>query len=562
MRNAHASFLLLCIVLSLVIIVCTVDNRGSSASVKHQSVVAGYYYGGFERMEPSDLPDEYLTHVLYAFGRIDPDTGKVVLANPAKDREKLKELRRRRGENPELKILLSVGGPTYSAFFSDAALNDGSREIFAQSCLDLVRKEELDGLDINWEYPVLGGRDDVIHRAEDKENYTKLLQEIRSVLDILQEEEGKPLFLTATGAPNKQFLNQIEPVAVAQTVDYIFVMAYDFWGTWESRTGLNAPMDKVRSIIEAYLEAEVPGEKLILGIPLYGYRYFGVQESDNGLNAKYEDGDSVTCDMLTNYFEDESYVQYRYKKTPYLYGNGIFISYEDTDSIASKAALARKLGLAGVGFWETSQDREGRLVESAANALKDLEFSGGVYLDVAVDNRYADAIDYVTDREWIIGISVDNFAPAAPLDRGTLVNALYRMERSPGTELFSFPDVRDSDSFSMAASWAVANGIIKAGTNGNFQPNEPVSDGQLLAILLQYARYRDANVPDKEREVGGAVIRAEKVIEWAVGEGILGEGALKETQEPGWEYPQSKGLVSRAETAAILAQLAQESYEK
>src|SRR5687768_8536328 len=85
--------------------------------------------------------------------------------------------------NPDLKVLLSIGG-WGAGNFSEAALTEAARARFADTALALVRKHDLDGLDIDWEYPAHPGPG-ISHRPEDEQNFTLLLQAIRAKLDAL-----------------------------------------------------------------------------------------------------------------------------------------------------------------------------------------------------------------------------------------------------------------------------------------------------------------------------------------------------------------------------------------
>jgi chitinase len=72
--------------------------------------------------------------------------------------------------------LISVGGWTWSKNFSDAVLTDTSRQNFVTSAVAIVSKYNLDGIDIDWEYPGMMG-DSNVYRPEDKENYTLLFRD-------------------------------------------------------------------------------------------------------------------------------------------------------------------------------------------------------------------------------------------------------------------------------------------------------------------------------------------------------------------------------------------------
>ena len=151
----------------------------------------------------ADLPARDLTHIFYAFGKLGPD-GRAALGDPCLDigvcdstpavypGGNFAELRKLKARFPHLKLLVSLGGWTGSARFSDAALTDSTRRLFAESAIDVFIRQSsglFDGIDVDWEFPVSGGERGNIERPEDKANYTLLLAEMRRQLDA----EGQKL---------------------------------------------------------------------------------------------------------------------------------------------------------------------------------------------------------------------------------------------------------------------------------------------------------------------------------------------------------------------------------
>ena len=134
-----------------------------------------------------------------------------------------------------------MGGWSDSQYFSDAVSTASRRERFAESCVAFVEEQGLDGVDLDWEYPVSGGAAGTIHRPEDRENFTKLLRELRTRLDRQGRRDGKDYSLTIAGAAGSWYLEQIEAVKVADIVDHIFLMGYDLHGPWEKYADFNAP---------------------------------------------------------------------------------------------------------------------------------------------------------------------------------------------------------------------------------------------------------------------------------------------------------------------------------
>ena len=326
---------------------------------------------------------------------IDPDTGTLVLDNPQQDEQNFSALRTLREAYPHLKLILSTGGWDYSTHFSDVAATAAGRTTFARSCAELLSAYDLDGIDLDWEYPVSGGTAGTVHRPQDRQNFTLLLRAIRQELDRQGQRDGKEYQLTIAGAAGTWYLSNIQPTAVAEVVDHIFLMAYDIHGPWDSYADFNAPLytpsvsaphhqSSVSDSVEAYLDSGVPVEKLVLGMPLYGYRYDGATDGRNGLYSPFTSARSVPYDTLvTTYLSDPAYRQFRHDEAqvPYLYGKNSFLTYDDPQSIADKATLAQDLGLQGVGFWELSQDRGAVLIESAVSRLS------GTFTDVSAGVR-------------------------------------------------------------------------------------------------------------------------------------------------------------------------------
>jgi chitinase len=180
--------------------------------------------------------------------------------------------------HPNLKVLISLAG---APGFSAAASTASGREAFVASCIDLFINGNLplgvsaagvfDGIDIDWEFPT----------ARDTVNATLLIEEFRKQLNALGKTNEKHYLLTMFGPAGQQNFSNIQLARVAKQLDFYNVQGYDFHGTWETSTNHASPLlddkqDPVRDenfyidyTIGAYLEAGVPPNKLVLGIPTY-----------------------------------------------------------------------------------------------------------------------------------------------------------------------------------------------------------------------------------------------------------------------------------------------------
>jgi chitinase len=134
----------------------------------NEPVVAGYVFSQDAALQPGQIDAQRLTRVNYAFANI--KDGRMITGF-AKDAENFALLTGLRKQNPALTVLVSVGGWLWSTDFSDVSLTPQSRRRFIQSVMEFLRRYDLDGLDIDWEYPGLAGAGHPFRR-EDGRNFT------------------------------------------------------------------------------------------------------------------------------------------------------------------------------------------------------------------------------------------------------------------------------------------------------------------------------------------------------------------------------------------------------
>lgn len=355
--------------------------------IKKHNVVG--YVAGYRNFDFSKIDAKKLTHINYAFanvinGKVQFDTTNI--DNTSLKTSDLKVLQALKKTNPDLKILVSVGGWTWSGNFSEVALTEKSRKIFAKSCADFIKKYKLDGIDIDWEYPNQSGAGNT-HRPEDKTNFTLLLKEVRRALNELEKQENNQkhyLQTIATGADRNYIVNT-ELGKAQKYLDFINIMTYDFYNGWHKTTGHHANFttsnfpekDKNTLInaVELHLKAGVKKNKINVGIPFYGRKWEGVKTNEN--NGLFQPSKSVgMIDFYRNIVPNinkNGFTRYWDKnaQAPYLWNPAtkVFISYENKKSIAIKVAYLKKLDLAGVMFWEYSDDSQGKLLNAVYQEL-------------------------------------------------------------------------------------------------------------------------------------------------------------------------------------------------
>ncbi len=362
---------------------CANQPAPSSQRTLH---LIGYVMGSRSTaLSPSDA--RRLTHINYAFANV--RDGRIVLERPA-DAQQLDSLRALKQYNPDLKLLLSVGGWTWSDHFSDAALTDSSRHRFARSAAAIVEQHQLDGLDIDWEYPGQRGEDNV-YRPEDKQNFTRLLRALRSQLDSLgsahDRTNGGRYLLTIAAAVDSTYLANTNMADVQKHLDFVNLMTYDFHGSWTNRTGHHtnllassaAPSSAPsgHAGVQRFLGAGVPADKLILGAAFYGRWWTGVSPADQrGRYQSYEtaQGTLPYDSLAAHYIDQNGFTRYwdDAAQAPYLWNaeTRAFITYDDPASLRAKAEYAHEHGLGGIMYWEHSHNADGTLLGTLHDALR------------------------------------------------------------------------------------------------------------------------------------------------------------------------------------------------
>lgn len=347
-----------------------------------EPVVVAYVFLQARVLTPAEIDAKKLTRVNYAFANI--AEGRIVEGAPT-DAANLAALTALKKDNPHLTVLVSVGGWLWSGGFSDAALSQASRAIFIDSVEAFVTRYNLDGLDVDWEYPGMSGAGHTF-RPEDKQTYTLLLRELRSRFDQIAGKLHRPLYLTIATGASTEFLEHTEMNQVAKYVDTVNLMAYDYYEPGEQETtGNHAPLfidpadPKAVSADESvreYEKAGVPAEKLVLGVPFYGHVWGQVQATNHGLfqpgqpvpNA-YANYAAIASTMLghgyTRYWDAPA-------SAPYLYNaeKRIFVSYEDPESLALKCKYVNEQHLKGVMFWDYAGDASDTLLGVIDATLK------------------------------------------------------------------------------------------------------------------------------------------------------------------------------------------------
>jgi chitinase len=359
------------------------NTAGTAPGQPAKQYIVNGYVGGFRGLVDTDQIDaKKLTHINYAF--VNVQDSLAVLTNLNTDSTNFRKLNGLKRINPELKIVISIGGWAWSENFSDAVLTESSRKKFAVSSVDIVRQFDLDGVDIDWEYPGMRGEEGNIFRPEDKQHFTLMFKAIREELDKLALEKGRRYLLTAAVGGSKSFIEHTEMDKVSPYMDYILIMTYDYGGkngTVGHHTNLYA--DDADSTISSadrsvrnFIAAGVPAGKIGIGAAFYGKGWEAESAEGNGLGQKRMkavpgSGYTKIRDTLIN---RNGYTKYYDKKAraSYLFNPAtkVLITYDDEKSIKAKCKYVKKNKLAGIFFWEYFSDPKGYLLKEINASLR------------------------------------------------------------------------------------------------------------------------------------------------------------------------------------------------
>ncbi|MDE7462054.1 MAG: hypothetical protein K2M88_02720 [Muribaculaceae bacterium] len=337
--TSRKSFLLSIPLTGLIIIalLVAVKCHAQTDSLRNSSPEIRMAYVYYEDKGNVPEPDLY-NRLIYAFGNFNESNDGIIIPTP----HKLHALADLKKQNPELKVILGIGGKKYEGF-SEMAGNKKKRAKFLKSLKTILDTLNLDGVDYDWEYPgtTAGG-----HSASpaDEKNYITLLKETRKKL-------GKDKLISFFSSHSGYFLDLKN---MHQYVDCVNLPGYDLSIPKEGEKAKHQsplyPSKKygewcIDKSLSRHLKAGIPREKILLGIPFYGRGISPFPPTAFAYQmAKFTDGSILEWD------EDA--------KVPYYMNpeGDLVFTFDNERSIREKCEYIRQQGLSGAFIWHYDAD--------------------------------------------------------------------------------------------------------------------------------------------------------------------------------------------------------------
>ena len=493
-------------------------------------VAVGYYLGSSAASFPvSNLTTNgsaaHLTHLNYAFADI------VAVANPSPNAKNVyscafhdsaaetgpngtfQQLKLLKAANPNLKVLISIGGALGSSNFQNAS-GEQYVDSFAQSCVNLFINGQFatstattpglfDGIDIDWEFPAktATGQPNIL--------YTRLLQAFQNQLSLVvaQQHLNKHFLITSAISPNNGGDWQAQYIDLSNTnangathfVDFFNVMTYDYAGSWNTTPTSTAPLSSIEANIADLMSQGVPASKLVLGVPFYGVDYaaedkFSGDSGGTALSTLLSE--AYTSPVLTasastqdtNYADIMSQtlgatVQYDGSGSAWAFdpATELLWVYDDANTIQAKGVWANSQHLLGMMTWDITKDSQsGTLLCALETAtvgsvctgtqppppLFDFESGVSGWMTTGQVYTVANSTAYAFTGSNSMAVNFNSAVPVSPGTVWTTPPAAVKAGTTVSFEVYipsaSLSNLSDIKAFFMDAKWTWTSTTVSA----------------------------------------------------------------------------------------------------
>ncbi len=334
--------------------------------------IIGYVGSGIFTQEDAGK----LTGINLAFGELHNDG--TVTCNGCM--EKIRMIPQIRQWNKDLRIMLSMVQPDPDAFTVCCATEE-MRNKAAASLAETAVKYDLDGIDLDWEYPCVPSNGSVVS-LEDKHNFTLFCAAIRKALDAIG---GRKYYLTIAAGADVYYVNCVELPRLMEYLDYINVMTYDLKCGFHALAGHHTALfskdgdvfrNSCAQALELFVENGVSPDRLLMGAAFYSRKWEDLRDNQNhGLLELCARGGGYGPDydiLVEKYIDKNGYTCYwdEEAQAPWLFNGSTFLSYDDPRSLKAKAAYVKEKGYGGIFYWEHKCDSTRVLLDTLYEEMK------------------------------------------------------------------------------------------------------------------------------------------------------------------------------------------------
>ena len=315
------------------------------------------------------IPDaRIVTHINYAFAELYMVDGVYKKFDLQGSKTRFKSIVDLKKTYPDLKICICFSHGVENSdnrqggSFSALCKSEDNMQRFADDCLKFLQDYNLDGIDLDWEFPGLSWSGAASDVTCDTDNYVKLVKKLREVLGNKYTLSYCGYCMDKYPSNGGYIFNDI--AAMDPYVDYVNVMTYDLDEAPHHQSALSdtrAYSDCNRAL-KSYLKAGVSPNKIVLGIPFYGRHSFSTSPT------------AISYKSILN-LDPKKYRRNKWDpiaNCPYVETmQGVFyLGYDNPRSIAIKGDWIRQKGLLGLMYWSYDEDdSKGTLRTAVWNAV-------------------------------------------------------------------------------------------------------------------------------------------------------------------------------------------------
>ncbi|WP_083488762.1 glycoside hydrolase family 18 protein [Pedobacter borealis] len=353
-RKLTAPTILFCITAIISLSFLSIQSKAQK-TIK-PNVIA--YYTGQNSVIDS-FPIEKLSHLIYSFGHLKGDSFNI---SSAKDSALITKMVTLKQQNPDLKVMVAMGGWSACKDCSEVFSRAEGRKTFAKTTKEILDFFHADGIDIDWEYPVVVGFPGHRYTVDDKHNFTLLIKELRKKL-------GKKAEISFAAGGTKNCIDScFEWDKVMPLVNRVNVMSYDLVSGYATQSGHHTPLYATAQqslsgdyAVKALIDLGVPAQKIALGAAFYARIFENTIDANQGLYQPTKFLRGVSFKNFTKQFTAENGYTYYWDETakaPYYYNpqTKYLATFDDPKSISLKTKYVIDQKLNGIMFWELTDD--------------------------------------------------------------------------------------------------------------------------------------------------------------------------------------------------------------